>query len=774
MRERGIITGNRLLRRLAVCGLAALLTIAAIVLAGIVTTRLEVKPVSAASSVTITVDLGVQYQRFQGFGQASAYTLVYSGVSTLTGPLRAIANDKAYRQVGLNTGSIGELLESPGGYDQRQNDNSDPLTFNWSGFNTDALTASKQYEIDPGKPFGFTGYYLGGEAPNVRFGSSWMSPIRNQNYDLYLDEAAEQVVAMVTWWKNNYGEELPYFQLGNEQLTGNAVLGNSDGSGWGPVNPTQQMVDMTKRAGARLRAAGFLKTLFVVGTEETENASLQLATAIMADPAARQYVGAIGYHTYPYNQGYSSIDFILSTSGAGVPDASRVAVRNSIRDLAQKYNVGAWLMENSNGGSPSLSYSDFRGRAIHIHDEFLYANAVGYNVMSAMWDMTSQQMHFDNSDLYTASTEGLAVLVNNSTGAVDIAGIGYAIGHYAHWIKPGAVRVDAQSTDPLVQVTAFRDDSTGRVSLVLIDNESSPTAVTINLKNGAFTGSLTGEQSTSLAYWAPMAAFPPDSASAFHLVLPSTSVTSVAGTMSGWTPVIPQARIVPSGSYAAVPLAPDSIATMFTSGLAIPQGAPPAGPVQVLNATSVNIQDSAGAVQQAPLFFVSPNQINLQIPPGVAQGPAFFNVMGAAGMLASGAATISSISPSLFSANGDGAGVAAAQVLRVAADGSQTIQPIFQCGTAPGSCKSTPIAFNQGPVYLILYGTGIRNRVSLSDVVVTIGGVNAAVLYAGPQPQVPGMDQINVLAPALHNSGDMTVVLTLANIAANAVTVGVQ
>src|SRR5260370_9792779 len=114
---------------------------------------------------------------------------------------------------------------------------------------------------------------------------------------------------------------------------------NPDMSGYGSVDPVQQTVDIAKRAGARLRRSGFAKTRFMIGTEETEQISLQVATAILSDSDARQYVGAIGYHSYPYDEGYSSIPFILNTSGAGVPDRGRVAVRTQIRALGKSYNV---------------------------------------------------------------------------------------------------------------------------------------------------------------------------------------------------------------------------------------------------------------------------------------------------------------------------------------------------------------------------------------------------------------------------------------------------
>jgi hypothetical protein len=45
-------------------------------------------------------------------------------------------------------GTIGGLLESPAGYDQRQNDNDDPFTIDWKGFNADGLNLMKRNVVD--------------------------------------------------------------------------------------------------------------------------------------------------------------------------------------------------------------------------------------------------------------------------------------------------------------------------------------------------------------------------------------------------------------------------------------------------------------------------------------------------------------------------------------------------------------------------------------------------------------------------------------------------
>ena len=79
------------------------------------------------------------------------------------------------------------------------------------------------------------------------------------------------------------------------------------------------------------------------------------------------------------------------------------------------------------------------------------------------------------------------------------------------------------------------------------------------------------------------------------------------------------------------------------------------------------------------------------------------------------------------------------------------------------------------PVYLTLYGTGIRNRSSLSNVTVTINSISVPVLYAGPQPTFDGLDQVNVLLTLnLRGSGEARVVLTVDGQTSNAVTINIQ
>ncbi|NOT63393.1 MAG: hypothetical protein HOP19_24550, partial [Acidobacteria bacterium] len=113
--------------------------------------------------------------------------------------------------------------------------------------------------------------------------------------------------------------------------------------------------------------------------------------------------------------------------------------------------------------------------------------------------------------------------------------------------------------------------------------------------------------------------------------------------------------------------------------------------------------------------------------------------------------------------------------LRVKADGSQSYEPLARFDG--NQFVAQPL--NLGPaterVFLVLFGTGLRYRVSLSSVGIVIGGVNAETLYAGAQGSFIGLDQLNVALPrALAGRGEIDLTLTVDGKAANVLRVAVQ
>lgn len=190
-----------------------------------------------------------------------------------------------------------------------------------------------------------------------------------------------------------------------------------------------------------------------------------------------------------------------------------------------------------------------------------------------------------------------------------------------------------------------------------------------------------------------------------------------------------------------------------------------------LAGVTVTVTDSAGATRAALLFYVSPTQINWEIPDGAASGAAAVTIANTNGTSQKGAIQIGRVSPGLFELNT--AGLAAAWVLPVISGIAQNLQAVYQPN--PGGVIPLPISLGTAgaQIYLELYGTGIRYAKNVS---VTVGGIGVPVLYAGAAPGYSGEDQVNVgpLPQSLAGQGAVNILLTADGQTANAVNLTIQ
>lgn len=235
---------------------------------------------------------------------------------------------------------------------------------------------------------------------------------------------------------------------------------------------------------------------------------------------------------------------------------------------------------------------------------------------------------------------------------------------------------------------------------------------------------------------------------------------------------------VSAASYLGANLASDAITAIFGSNLATAIHVADSLPLPTqLGGTMVKVKDSVGIERLAPLFFVAPNQINYLMPAGMPSGDAEITVISGDGTISNGKASIALVAPALFSANSSGQGVAAATVLRVKADGSQVYEAVSRFDASLNRAVSVPIDLGaeSDQVYLILFGTGLRFRSSLSASALQVGGIPVEVLYAGPQGDFAGLDQINLRLPRnLAGRGEVQIKLSIDGKNANAVTINVK
>jgi len=239
---------------------------------------------------------------------------------------------------------------------------------------------------------------------------------------------------------------------------------------------------------------------------------------------------------------------------------------------------------------------------------------------------------------------------------------------------------------------------------------------------------------------------------------------------------------VSAASFSRVALARDSIVAAFGMNLSNTTQAAATLPLPTtLAGTSVRLRDELDRDLLAPLFFVSPGQINFHLPAFIQPGQRSISFVGANGFVFTTTVAVADVAPGLFAADSSGQGLAAAVALRVKNDGSQIFEPVVLFDQSQNKFVALPI--DLGPelgsasdqVFLILFGTGIRNRSALSAVVALIGGENAEVSYAGAQGGFVGLDQMNVRLPrSLAGRGQVDVVMTIDGKTANTVGVNVK
>ncbi|MDX2031316.1 MAG: BACON domain-containing carbohydrate-binding protein [Blastocatellia bacterium] len=246
----------------------------------------------------------------------------------------------------------------------------------------------------------------------------------------------------------------------------------------------------------------------------------------------------------------------------------------------------------------------------------------------------------------------------------------------------------------------------------------------------------------------------------------------------------PGLAAVSSASYEPLS-AVGAIATIFSSGLSATTQVATTNPLPTtLGGVRVVLQ-RGDTSYDCPLFFVSPTQINFQVSsPAPSEGSnntfvleASIRVLRDEALVASGVIRLVNVAPSLFTANATGQGVPAGVVLRVKADGTRVYEPLAEFDAATNQYVAR--ALDLGPegerVFLVLFGTGFRRRSSLENFFAVGDGIQLGVNYAGAQPDLVGVDQLNAELPReLTGRGEVPVQIYIDNRSSNRVTIRVK
>jgi uncharacterized protein (TIGR03437 family) len=502
---------------------------------------------------------------------------------------------------------------------------------------------------------------------------------------------------------------------------------------------------------------------------------------------ADKYWDAVTYHHYP-PQSTGGFDQWMADENAVLASRSSAYVTGYLAPLnpaGTKFLISEFLPSSDGLGSGTSVTDGTLYGAIYAAEYVMRMSTVPSMLYVGMHALTgtrgvyaahthyldAQNAYYQGTTINTlsldfgyyteAQPQGLAVLngvLRNATQVVSTTVAGGA-----------TVPATGLGQIPALYAQAY-SSATGQHSVVIANKSATAHQATLRLNGAVVSGALplqfiAGSDPAAVNTAAnPNAVSIQTSISVNPVTVPAYSVVRVDLD----SPAV--ATVVSSASYATGPAAPQEIVALFGPGMASQSASASLPLPTVLGGTSIQIRDSAGNSQLAPLFAVAPGQANILVPAGLAAGPATVTVLHGSTAALTGSMTIASSAPGLYSANQDGAGVAAAGAYLFTASNQVTTPPVFTCNpSAVRSCLAAPLSLGGATdkLYIALYGTGIRGAASIQCF---LAGQSVPVLYAGPVASDAGLDQVNILIPrSLAGAGDVRVYLVADGVASNAV-----
>ena len=194
--------------------------------------------------------------------------------------------------------------------------------------------------------------------------------------------------------------------------------------------------------------------------------------------------------------------------------------------------------------------------------------------------------------------------------------------------------------------------------------------------------------------------------------------------------------------------------------------------------TSVIVADrteTSWARREAGLYSVAPTEIRFLVPERAAVGLTVVHVVRDGVRSRGRAVQVTRVAPALFSADGNGRGVAAASASRVARDGTGTALAVARYDSSQRRHVAVPLDLRRSadPVYLTVFGTGMRGAAGRP--VLQIGGLDVAVTHWGPASGFHGLDELVAgPLPRTIRGGDVEVVASVDGLSSNAVTIAIK
>lgn len=388
-----------------------------------------------STTVSIRVDPSIKYQVIEGFGGSGAY--LESLVRDLKEPFRTQVVDLLFSDLGINIYRmrIWSLIEF-------YNDDDDPDHFNWDGFNFNT-DLDQVWNAQQAKSRGVTKFLASVWSPPW-----WMKSNRKENGGGYLlpemyEEFAEWLAAYVIGYREHHGIEIGWISIQNEP--------DFSTEDWETcVYTPEQLRDVVKIVGRKIRALNLTTKILLPEVAQVSKAP-DYIEVIMSDPEAAQYVDVFNFHLY-------DIDYFN-------PD-SEIIHLEKVAECGLKYKRPLWQTEYSYlEFTKAGTLEEALATAQHIRNTLVHGNASAYLVWALFW-----------------IGNGL-ISVNPFSGDYKVNTVYYALKHYSKFITPGSRRIYSASTDGDVLTSAFLDENTSRITIVIINRSRRQFNAELSIEN---------------------------------------------------------------------------------------------------------------------------------------------------------------------------------------------------------------------------------------------------------------------------------------------------
>lgn len=437
------------------------------------------------AAVSIVVDGAVRYQTMQGFGTAVRVfddPEVFGNfdpetdraATVISPPEQDAILDRLYGDLKLTRVRPATPEVGDGFGIEPVNDNADAHVTDLSKFNFDW----KRLDAHLG---------LFGRAEQRGADTLFLSPLERE---LWMGVTTDEDVAEYSEWllaqvrrAGQLNHRPQYLAVANEPA--------------GVANPmsAEFVRDVIKNLGPRLRAQGF-EALFVTPGDATVRAAADTARAILSDPDARQYVGALSAQL----RGESTLELA------------------ALGQLAAEHQLPVWLTDVPIDGEQAWS----------LDGALNWASRVQFAVAQQSVSAVDYPWGF-----FGTANGGTASLISIIDRNPDYWGYTlnkayYALGQYSRFIPAGAQRIAATSSDSDVTATAY----VSHIGLVIVAVNSGENDQTVTLAlDGIVTTRLDRVRTSLTENWANLAPLVVEDASV-TLTLPGRSIETLAGSFS--------------------------------------------------------------------------------------------------------------------------------------------------------------------------------------------------------------------------------------------------